>query len=150
MFSFDMNEEQKMLVDTVHRFAEQQMRKVHREAEESRQVPSDLIRKGWELGLVPASIDADYGGFGEYSAVTSALFMEELGWGDVGISLHLLTPSLFALPVNLFGSKDQKADYLPKFCDETFPKATAALLEPVFQFDPADLATPPKRMAGAT
>jgi alkylation response protein AidB-like acyl-CoA dehydrogenase len=141
MFSFDMTDEQKMLVDTVHRFAEKQMRKVHREAEEQNQVPPDLIRRGWELGLIPASIDADYGGFGEYSAVTSVLFMEELGWGDVGVSLHLLTPSLFALPVNLFGSKDQKAEYLPMFCDEAFPKATAALLEPVFQFDPADLTT---------
>ncbi len=141
MFSFDMTDEQKMLVDTVHRFAEQQMRKVHREAEESRQTPADLIRKGWEIGLVPASIDAEYGGFGEYSALTSALFMEELGWGDVGMSLHLLTPSLFALPVNLFGSKEQKAEFLPRFCDEEFPKATAALLEPVFQFDPAELLT---------
>ena len=62
MFSFDMTDEQKMLVDTVHRFAEQQMRKVHREAEEARQTPADLIRKGWEIGLVPASIDAEYGG----------------------------------------------------------------------------------------
>ncbi|MBP7962177.1 MAG: acyl-CoA dehydrogenase family protein [Caldilineaceae bacterium] len=141
MFSFDMTDEQKMLVDTVHRFAEQQMRKVHREAEEARHTPADLIRKGWEIGLVPASIDAEYGGFGEYSALTSALFMEELGWGDVGMSLHLLTPSLFALPVNLFGSKEQKAEFLPRFCDENFPKATAALLEPVFQFDPAELLT---------
>src|SRR5690606_19937571 len=104
-------------------------------------VPPDVVQTGWELGLLPGSIDAEYGGFGDYSALTSALYLEELGWGDVGMALHLLTPNLFALPVALFGTKDQKERHLPRFCDETFPKATAALTEPVYQFDPAALAT---------
>ena len=141
MYSFDMTSEQKMLVDTVRRYAEKQMRPLHREAEEAKQVPEDAIATGWELGLLPGSIEADYGGFGEYSALTSALYLEELGWGDVAISLHLLTPNLFAIPIALFGSKKQKEAYLPKFCDETFPRATAAIVEPVIQFDPANLAT---------
>jgi len=141
MYSFEMTSEQKMLVDTVHRYAEKVLRPMHREAEESHCVPAEAIRTGWELGLLPAGIDAEYGGFGEYSALTSALFLEELGWGDVGISLHLLTPNLFALPVALFGTKEQQERYLPRFCEETVPKATAALIEPVYQFDPAELAT---------
>jgi alkylation response protein AidB-like acyl-CoA dehydrogenase len=141
MYSFDMTSEQKMLVDTVHRYAEKVLRPIHREAEESRCVPQDAIHIGWELGLLPASINAEYGGFGEHSALTSALFLEELGWGDIGISLHLLTPNLFALPVALFGTQQQQAMYLPRFCNEAFPKATAALIEPVYQFDPAELAT---------
>jgi alkylation response protein AidB-like acyl-CoA dehydrogenase len=141
MYSFDMTSEQKMLVDTVHRYAEKVLRPIYREAEESKCVPQNVVRTGWELGLLPASIDAEYGGFGEYSALTSALFLEELGWGDVGISLHLLSPNLFALPVSLFGTKEQQAAYLPQFCDEAFPKATAALIEPVYQFDPTELAT---------
>jgi acyl-CoA dehydrogenase len=141
MYSFDMTSEQKMLVDTVHRYAEKVLRPIYREAEESKCVPHNVVRTGWELGLLPASIDAEYGGFGEYSALTSALFLEELGWGDVGISLHLLSPNLFALPISLFGTQQQQATYLPQFCDEAFPKATAALIEPVYQFDPAELAT---------
>lgn len=141
MYSFSMTSEQKMLVETVHRFAAEELRPAYREAEEAKQVPADAVRTGWEIGLLPGSIEADYGGFGEYSALTSALFLEELGWGDVGISLHLLTPSLFATPIALFGSKDQKETYLPQFCDESFPKATAAIMEPVYQFDPAELQT---------
>lgn len=141
MYAFDMTSEQKMLVDTVHRYAEKALRPVHRQAEEQQTAPPEVIRMGWELGLLPASIDAAHGGFGEYSALTSALYLEELGWGDVGISLHLLSPNLFALPVALFGSKEQQAQYLPNFCDEHFPRATAALIEPVFRFDPAELAT---------
>lgn len=141
MYSFDMTAEQKMLVDTVHRFAEQKVRPLFRQVEETRTLPKGLIQTGWELGLLPSAIDADYGGFGEYSAMTSALYLEELGWGDVGISLHLLTPNLVALPLILFGAKEQKAAYLGRFCDESFPNATAAITEPVYQFDPAELAT---------
>ena len=112
MYSFDMTSEQKMLVDTVRRFAEKNLRNVYREAEESKHVPQNVVQKGWEIGLLPGAIEAQYGGYGEYSALTSALYLEELGWGDVGITLHLLTPNLFALPVALFGSDKQKEEYL--------------------------------------
>lgn len=141
MYSFDMTAEQKMVVDTVHRYAESKLRKMHREAEEKKRPDENALTVGWELGLLPGSIDGQYGGFGEYSALTSALYLEELGWGDVGTSLHLLTPNLFAIPVALFGSNQQKETYLPRFCDEGFPRATAAIVEPVYQFDPAELAT---------
>jgi acyl-CoA dehydrogenase len=141
MYAFEMTSEQKMLVETVHRFAEQRLRPALRQAEEARTVPPVLVNTGWELGLLPGSIDARYGGFGEYSALTTALYLEELGWGDLGISLHLLTPHLVAIPLALFGANSQQSHYLPQFCDEAFPHATAALVEPVIQFDPADLAT---------
>jgi alkylation response protein AidB-like acyl-CoA dehydrogenase len=63
----------------------------------------------------------------------------------VGVSLHLLTPNLVGIPLALFGAKEQKERYLPYFCGETFPKATAAIIEPVLQFDPADLSTTAER-----
>lgn len=147
MYSFDLTSEQKMLIDTVHRFAEQRLRTVYRDAEEEKVVPKATVQMGWELGLLPGSIDAEYGGFGEYSALTSALYLEELGWGDVGISMQLLTPNLFAIPLALFGSKQQKEEYLSRFCDEEFPKATAAIIEPVYQFDPAELSTTAEKTA---
>ena len=39
MYSFDMTSEQKMLVETVHRYAEEELRAVYREAEENRATP---------------------------------------------------------------------------------------------------------------
>jgi len=149
MYSFDMTAEQKMLVETVHRFAEQKMRPVYREAEEGKTIPPTLVQQGWELGLLPGSIDARYGGFGDYSALTAALYLEELGWGDVGISLHLLTPNLAAIPLALFGAPTQKERYLPRFCAESFPRASAALVEPVIQFDPAELTTTAEKSGDA-
>jgi alkylation response protein AidB-like acyl-CoA dehydrogenase len=141
MYSYDLTSEQKMLVDTVHRYAEEVMRPAHREADEQQHASASAIETGWGLGLLPGSIPAEYGGFGEYSALDSALYLEELGWGDVGIALNLLTPNQFALPINLFGTTAQKEKYLPLFCGEEFPKATATLIEPVFQFDPGELST---------
>ncbi|MFZ1769341.1 MAG: acyl-CoA dehydrogenase family protein, partial [Caldilinea sp.] len=141
MYSFDMTSEQKMLVDTVRRYAEKNLRAVYREAEESKQVPDKVVQMGWELGLLPGFIDAQYGGYGEYSALTSALYLEEMAWGDLGISLHLLTPNLFAIPIAQFGNDKQKEQYLALFCNDSFPRATAALVEPVVQFDPAELRT---------
>src|SRR5512139_1029837 len=120
MYSFDMTSEQKMLVETVRRFAEKNLRSVYREAEESKHVPKNVVQMGWEIGLLPGAIDAQYGGYGEYSALTSALYLEELAWGDLGITLHLLTPNLFALPVAQFGNDKQKEQYLAQFCDEKF------------------------------
>ncbi|HQY94860.1 MAG TPA: acyl-CoA dehydrogenase family protein [Caldilinea sp.] len=136
-----MTSEQKMLVDTVRRYAEKNLRAVYREAEESKQVPDKVVQMGWELGLLPGFIDAQYGGYGEYSALTSALYLEEMAWGDLGISLHLLTPNLFAIPIAQFGNDKQKEQYLALFCNDSFPRATAALVEPVVQFDPAELRT---------
>jgi alkylation response protein AidB-like acyl-CoA dehydrogenase len=141
MYSFDLTSEQTMLVETVHRFAAQRLRPENRAAEAARTVPPNVVQMGWDLGLLPASLDAEYGGFGDYSLLTSALYLEELGWGDVGMALHLLTPNLVAIPIALFGTNEQKAQYLPHFCAGRFPKATAALIEPVYQFDPAELAT---------
>ncbi len=137
MLSFTPSEEQQMLLDTLHKFAESEMRAQAHECDENAATPTDLVATGWELGLLPASIPETYGGFGEgHSMLTSVLALEELAWGDLGIALNFLTPGLFALPILLQGSDIQKQTYLPRFCEERFYVATAAFTEPLIQFDP--------------
>jgi alkylation response protein AidB-like acyl-CoA dehydrogenase len=70
MYSFDPTEEQQMLVDAVNKYAVNDLRPAAREAEENNDLPKKLVSKGWELGLLQASIPESYGGFGERSAVT--------------------------------------------------------------------------------
>jgi len=142
MISFDPTEEQQMIVDAVKRFAEKEMRTVYRECDEEGDIPQDVIRKGWEIGLVPGGIPEKHMGFAEeHSALTGALYTEELAWGDLSIALHLLTPGLVAYPILLCGTEEQKETYLPQFCDVGFKPATAALVEPTIQFDPNALKT---------
>ena len=73
MFSFEPSEEQRMLIEAISRYAENDLRAKAHEADEEAHLPAELVEKGWELGLLQASIPEEYGGFGEYSAVTAVL-----------------------------------------------------------------------------
>ncbi len=141
MVSFEPSEEQQMLMDAVGKYASNDLRTASREAEESRELPKKLVGKGWELGLLQASIPESYGGFGERSAVTGALAAEELAFGDLAGALALMTPSLFAVPILLAGSEEQKKEYLPKVIGGAWHPYTAALIEYAFDFDANDLKT---------
>ncbi len=95
MYSFEPTEEQKMLIDAVSRYAISDLRKAAHDAEENKELPPKLISKGWELGVLQASIPEAYGGFGERSAVTGALAAEELACGDLAGALAVGTPGSF-------------------------------------------------------
>ena len=141
MISFSPTEEQTLLVDTLKRYAKDRLKPAFRDADEDGELPADLLNKGWALGLVGSLIPETYGGFGELSAVTGALALEELGWGDLATALALCAPASFALPILLAGTETQKEQLLPQFSEETFPATTAALLEPTLRFNPRVLQT---------
>lgn len=138
MISFTPTEEQKLLTETIHRYAENDVRKVAHEADETSDVPAGLVDKGWEIGILPGLIPETYGGFGEegQTAITGVLALEELAWGDLSVALNLWTPATFALAVLASGSEEQKEKYLPLFCDIDRPAMTTALIEPSVTFDP--------------
>lgn len=141
MIDFTLNQEQTMLTDAIHRYAEERMRKSFRDADEEGHVPESVLRAGWEIGLLPSGIPEAYGGFGDRSAVTSAVAVEAFAWGDLAITLHLLAPGSVAIPVLLCGTEAQREAHLPLFCEEHQPKVAAALTEPNILFDPRNLAT---------
>jgi alkylation response protein AidB-like acyl-CoA dehydrogenase len=133
-----------MLVDAVGKYAENDLRPAAHEAEESCELPKKLVSKGWELGLLQASIPESFGGFGERSAVTGALALEEMAFGDLAGALAVITPSLFATPILLTGNEAQKREYLPKIIAGNWSPYTAALIEYSFDFDPNALKTSSK------
>lgn len=141
MISFTPTEEQDMLVNTIRRYAENDLQKHAHENDETGAIPHDLILKGWEIGLLPASLPEEWGGFGEYSALTNTLALEELAYGDLAAAMKVMTPSLFAYPILHMGTDAQKARFLPLFAEEKPYPATAALVEPGIFFDPNNLQT---------
>ena len=141
MYSFEPTEEQQMLIEAVGKYALNDLRVVAHEAEEGSELPKKLISKGWEIGLLQASIPEAYGGFGERSAVTGVLAVEEMAFGDLAGSLAVMTPSLFATPILLAGNEEQKQEYLPKVIEGEWSPYTAALIEYAFDFDPNALKT---------
>src|SRR5512136_840971 len=141
MYSFEPTEEQKMLVDTVARYATSNLRPASHDADEENQLPLNLIKKGWELGVLQASTPEAYGGFGEHSALTGILATEEMAWGDLAGTMAVMAPSLFAVPILLVGSEEQKKEYLPEIVEGDWAPNSAAIIEPQFDYDPNDLKT---------
>lgn len=142
MISFSPTEEQQMIVTMVKRFANDEMRKIYRECDENGEIPVSVIDTAWKMGLTCSSIPDEYGGSGgEHSAITGSLIGEELAWGDLSMTMHILCPALFAYPVLEMGTETQRKKYLPLICDEKYKAATAALIEPRFGFDPCSLST---------
>ena len=141
MYSFEPSEEQKMLVETISRYATADLRAKAHDADEAAELPRTLVEKGWELGFLQASIPESYGGFGERSVVTGALAVEEFAWGDLAGAFAVMAPGLYALPLYLCGSEAQKESLIPPVIEAEWKPYTAGLIEPVFDFDPNELST---------
>jgi acyl-CoA dehydrogenase len=141
MYSFEPSEEQQMLIDVANRYAVNELRPAAHEAEEEGLFADDLIQKGWELGLLQASVPEEYGGLGEHSALTTALAAEELAYGDLAGAVAIMLPALFASPIILQGSDEQKQQFLPAIVENTWQPYTAAFIEPAVDFDPLGMAT---------
>ncbi len=136
MYSFDPTDEQKIIVDAAKKLALKEFRSKMSEADEKSEPAPEWTTAGWELGLLPASLPEQYGGFGEHSTLTGVLAAEELAFGDLSAALCLMAPNLVALPVLLSGTEEQKKELLPHFCSDSYVSGAAALMEPRMDFDP--------------
>lgn len=150
MVSFQPSEEQQLIRDTVAAFACEQVRPLARAADETGTIPSEVIRQGWELGLVQSVIPEAYGGAGDArSVVTGALIAEELAYGDLSIALHLLAPRLVVYPVLEMGTPEQQDRILRSYTGVQFCPGSAAVMEPRFDFDLAALSVAACREDGS-
>src|SRR5262245_49967050 len=146
MVSFNPTEDQELIRRTAAAFGRDVLRPASREADESSTLPQAVVDQGWELGIVQSGIPEEFGGAGEpRSALTSAVLLEELAYGDLAGALHLLTPRLFTLPLTLCGTPEQRARWLGRFAGERFVAATAAIVEPRWDFDTTRLTTRAER-----
>ena len=141
MVSFTPTEDQKLLLETLNRYAMSDVRPIAHEHDEASEPAESVVKTGWQMGLVASAIPEELGGFGEMSAVTGVMAAEELAFGDLSVAMHVMTPSLFAYPLVLFGTAEQRESMLEMFLDEEVAPATSALLEPGIQFDPYNLKT---------
>ncbi len=73
--------------------------------------------------------------------MTGILAAEEMAWGDLAGTLAVMAPGLFAVPILLAGSSEQKEKYLPAVIEAEWKPYTAALIEMRYDFNPCDLQT---------
>ncbi|MCH7709227.1 MAG: acyl-CoA dehydrogenase family protein [Myxococcales bacterium] len=138
MISFKLNDEQEVVREAMHDYAEQEMRPIAREADEESKIPDAFLAQTWALGLVSTQLPEEFGGGGELrSPITNAIMLEELAWGDATLAVAAFAPAAFAFAISDQGTDEQKRELLPQFCGESFHAAAIALGEPGSLFDPA-------------
>jgi acyl-CoA dehydrogenase len=119
--SFDLTDDEKEIQALAREFAQKEIRPVCAEADQQSKLPIEVLRKGWDTGLMNVHIPEAYGGAG-LNTFAGSLIMEELAWGCSGIATSMEANGLGSAPVVLSGSEDQKQRYLPglvndfKFC----------------------------------
>jgi alkylation response protein AidB-like acyl-CoA dehydrogenase len=150
MVSFEPTDEQKMIRELVAAFALEEIRPLARAADESGEIPPALIAKTWALGLVRGMIPEQYGGDGDArSAISGVIVAEELAFGDLAIAIHAMAPRLLACPVLEMGTDGQRPRFLKPLTGPEFSPASAALMEPRYDFDPSGLSTSARRDGSA-
>jgi short/branched chain acyl-CoA dehydrogenase len=113
---FELSDEQRLLRDTVRDFARQEVAPVAEELDRTKAFPYELVAKMGELGLMGIPFPEEYGGGGA-DTLSYALAVEELTRVDSSVAITMAAhTSLGTMPIALWGSDQQKDDWLPALC----------------------------------
>lgn len=142
-FDLTPTEDQELVRAAAGQLADEVIRPVAATADAERTVPDSVRRAAAELGLTLLGVPGSLGGIAdERSAVTTALVLEELARGDMGIAAALMAPAAVATALAQYGSGDQQATYLPALTGDGVPaRASLAVMEARPLFDPLRPAT---------
>ena len=127
MIGFQLTEEQEQMRQLAHRFAEEEIRSVAGDYDESEEMPWPVIEIAAQIGLTSFHYPEVCGGGGVDSLLTTCIVAEELAWGCLGIGMSILTQGLAAIPILLAGNEQQKSRYIPWFCDTPGKRSAPAL-----------------------
>jgi short/branched chain acyl-CoA dehydrogenase len=111
---FDLPEEHEALRETVREFAEREIAPVSAELDEQKRFPYEIVRKLGELGWMGIPFPEEYGGAGA-DTLAYTLVVEELARVDSSVAITLCAhTSLGTQPIYLFGTDEQKREWLPR------------------------------------
>jgi alkylation response protein AidB-like acyl-CoA dehydrogenase len=127
--NFKLTEEQQMWRKAVHDFCEQEVKPRAAELDASAEFNTEAFQKMGPLGLLGMDISEEYGGAG-VDSMSSAIALMELGMACGGTALSVVAHNdLGCAPISLFGSEEQKRNWLPKLATGTGGLAALALTE---------------------
>jgi short/branched chain acyl-CoA dehydrogenase len=113
---FDLGDEHRLIQRTVRDFATQEVAPVAEELDREKRFPYEIVAKLGDLGLMGIPFPQEYGGGGGDS-LAYALAVEELTRVDSSVAITLCAhTSLGTQPVYLFGSEEQKREWMPRLC----------------------------------
>lgn len=137
---FDLNEEQKMIQDTIRKFADEEIAPVAAENDKKGEFPRNIFKKLAGLGFMGTPIPEEYGGAG-FDFISHAIVAEEIGRVDSSLrGTYSVQVSLVELPIFKFANEEQKKKYLPKLTSGEWI-GCFGLTEPNAGSDPASMVT---------
>nr|WP_312391690.1 acyl-CoA dehydrogenase family protein [Stenotrophomonas geniculata] len=108
-----LNEEERAVQESVARFTNERVLPIIGDAFDQARFPGELVPEIAALGLLGATLPAQYGG-GDLGAVSYGLICQELERGDSGLrSFVSVQSSLCMYPIYAYGSEEQRQQWLP-------------------------------------
>ncbi len=111
-FSLELNEDQVQIQKWVHDFAETVIRPAAPEWDEREETPWPIIAEAAKIGLY--SLDFIANAFGDSTGVLLPAVMEEMCWGDAGITLAIFGTTLGVSGIFANGTPEQIGEWLPQ------------------------------------
>ncbi len=112
----ELSDHHELLRRTVREFAEGEVAPVAGELDRTSAVPYDLIAQLGALNLMGIPFPEEYGGGGG-DALAYTLTVEELARVDSSVAITLCAhTSLGTQPIWLYGTEEQKQEWLPRLC----------------------------------
>ncbi|MGB9698800.1 MAG: acyl-CoA dehydrogenase [Thermodesulfobacteriota bacterium] len=109
---FELTEEQRMIQEMAHDFAEKEIKPKAPELDKTERHPAEIIQKMAELNLMGIAIPDTYGGGGA-DVVSYVLALEEISWGCASVGVIMsVNNSLVCDPLYTFGTEEQKKKFL--------------------------------------
>ncbi|MBI5562049.1 MAG: acyl-CoA dehydrogenase family protein [Deltaproteobacteria bacterium] len=137
---FDLTDEQKLIKETVRRFADEEIIPHARDNDVHGRFPADIIAKMGAIGLLGGVVPERYGGSG-LDFIADAVIFEEIGRACSSVrTIVSVQVSLAELSILTWGSEGQKTRFLPGLCKGEILGAFA-LTEPHAGSDAAGIRT---------
>jgi short-chain 2-methylacyl-CoA dehydrogenase len=112
--NLDLTEEHELVRRTVRDFALERVAPVAEELDREHRFPYELVSEMAKLGLMGMTIPEEYGGAGA-DTVSYAIAVEELTRIDSSVAITMAAHhSLGTLPIYLYGSEEQKREWVPQ------------------------------------
>ncbi|MGH2931826.1 MAG: acyl-CoA dehydrogenase family protein [Gaiellaceae bacterium] len=112
--NFDLSPEHQLIQSTVRDFAEAKVAPVAEELDREHRFPYELVTEMAELGLMGMPIPEEYSGGGT-DTLSYAIAVEELTRIDSSVAITMAAhTSLGTMPIFLYGSDEQKQQWLPE------------------------------------
>jgi short-chain 2-methylacyl-CoA dehydrogenase len=113
---FDLDDETRLLQETVREFARGEVAPVAEELDHTKAFPYDLVAKMGGLGWMGIPFPEEYGGAGG-TTLQYTIAVEELTRVDSSVAITMCAhTSLGTQPIFRFGSEEQKRRYMPDLC----------------------------------